>query len=346
MMNPACSPGCIVCQRGEWLCIFLTYLCSANCSSCPAPFKGEDRIVSSLGSNPQEIAAHLSQARFSGIAFSGGDCFLVYDRLLAWLSFFRDRFSGYYYWAYTNGLQVTESQLRALAERGLNEIRFNIAASGYDSSQVIRLIKTASTLFDHVTVEIPAIPEDIDRVMKVLPNLARAGVHYLNLHEFFLTERERPFKLMFARRHVFNEVSELWYDERSRSTMRKIQNFCRREKIPISIHQCTRKRKDTQMRKRRQTMGRLLQKPWERLASGGFLETFLAIPDSLSAEECLSLLEKEGGLEMLEQLFINPARLRRTADFPGRLYRLSFLPPLEIGGERTLLRYERLIERG
>lgn len=344
MTTPACSPGCIACQKGEWLCVFLTYLCSATCSFCPAPFKGQDRIVSSLGSNPQDIATYLSKIRFSGMAFSGGDCFLVYDRLLTWLAFFHNRFPKYYYWAYTSGLRVTESQLQAVAERGLNEIRFNIAASGYQSPKVMRLIKTASTLFKYVTVEIPAIPEDIDRVMKVLPNLARAGVHFLNLHEFFITEGEKPSKLMFARRHVLNEVSELWYDARSRETMRKILQFCRREGLPIRVHQCTLGRKDIQMRKRRQMMGRLLRKPWERVVAKGFLETVLAVPDSLPEEECLSLLRKNNGLEMLEHLFINPARIRLSSpNFQGHLFRLLFLPPMDVGGDRILLRYERLI---
>ncbi len=343
MTPPACSPGCLACQKGEWLCVFLTYLCSAACPSCPAPFKGQDRIVSSLGSDPLEIASYLPRARFSGIAFSGGDCFLVYERLLAWLSFFRDRFPEYYYWTYTNGLRVSERQLQAVAERGLNEIRFNISASGYDSPKVTRLMKTASALFDHVTVEIPAIPEDIDRVVKALPGLARAGVHFLNLHEFFITDKQRPSRSEFARRHVLNEVSEIWYDARSRGTMRKIQDFCRREKIPLRVHLCTRRRKDVQMRKRRQTMGRLLRKPWERLAAGGFLETVLAVPDALTGDDCLALLRKKGGWETLEHLFVNPVRAGiRPLNSQGRLFRLTFLPPMEVGGERTLLRFERI----
>jgi len=343
MTLSACSPGCRACQKGEWLCIFLTYLCSADCPSCPAPFKGQDRIVSSLGTNPEEIAAHLPEARFSGIAFSGGDCFLVYDRLLDWLSFFRTRFPRYYYWAYTNGLQVTERQLRTAAERGLNEIRFNISASGYNSSRLTRLMKAAAGFFDHVTVEIPAIPEDVDQVVKVLPDLARAGVHFLNLHEFFITEKQKPSRAAFAKRHVLNEVSELWYDVRSRSTMRKIQAVCRKEKIPLRVHLCTLGRKDIQMRRRRQTMGRLLREPWERLAAGGFLETLLPLPDSLSAEDCLSRLRKQGGTDEFKPLFLNPARAGlRPPGFQGRLFRLSFLPPLEVGGERTLLRFERL----
>jgi pyruvate formate-lyase activating enzyme-like uncharacterized protein len=341
MTLPACSPGCVACQKGEWLCVFLTYRCSADCPWCPAPFKGQDRIVSSLGSDPAAIATRLAEARFSGVAFSGGDCFLVPDRLLDWLSFFRRRFPRYYYWAYTNGLRLTERQLRTAAERGLNEIRFNISASGYDSPRLTRLMKAAAALFDHVTVEIPAIPEDVGRVVQVLPGLARAGVHFLNLHEFFITEAQRPSRSAFARRHIFNEVSELWYDARSRGAMRKIQAFCRKEKIPLRVHLCTLRRKDIQMRRRRQTMGRLLREPWERLAAGGFVETLLPLPSSLSEEDCLARLQRKGGTEEFKPLFLNPARARHQSPrLPGRLFRLTFLPPLEVGGERTLLRFE------
>jgi pyruvate formate-lyase activating enzyme-like uncharacterized protein len=281
--------------------------------------------------------------RFSGIAFSGGDCFLVFNRLLAWLAFFRDRFPECYFWAYTNGLRVTEAQLRAVAKLGLDEIRFNTAASGYDSPQVMRLVKTASRLFDHVTVEIPAIPEDTDRVINALPGLARAGIHFLNLHEFFIMENELDSKRGYAGRHLLNEVSELWYDVRSRGAMRKIQDFCRREGMPFRVHLCTLERKDIQMRKRRQVMGRLLRKPWERVAAGGLLETVLALPDSLPEEKCLSMLGEKGGLEKWEHLFVHPARLRiLPPHLPGHLFRLFFLPPMDVGGERTLLRSERI----
>jgi len=344
MTVPARSPGCVSCQRGEWLCVFLTYRCPGACSFCPAPFRGEDRVVSSLGSDPTEIAAHLSKIRVSGLSFSGGDCFLAYDRLLDWLAFFRNRLPGRYFWAYTSGLRTTEAQLRGAAEMGLNEVRFNTAASGYDASGVMRLIRTASSLFDHAAVEIPAIPEDAGRVIEALPGLARAGVHFLNLHEFFITENEWPSKRAFAGRHVLNEVSGLWYDLRSRAAMEKIARFCRRERMPFRVHRCTLRRKDIQMRMRRRSMGRLLRKPWERLDAGGFLETVAALPGPVSEEEARAALRCEKGRETLQRYFVHPARAAKVRSRDsGRMFRVRFLPPMEVGGERTLIAFKRLV---
>jgi pyruvate formate-lyase activating enzyme-like uncharacterized protein len=343
MTIPARSPGCVSCQKGEWLCVFLTYMCPASCSFCPAPFRGEDRVVSALGSRPGEIAAHLSKMRFSGLSFSGGDCFLVYDRLLEWLAFFHGRFPGCYVWAYTSGLRTTEEQLRRAAELGLNEVRFNIAASGYRAPGVMRLIRTASSLLEHAAVEIPAIPENADRVIEALPGLARAGVHFLNLHELFITEDERLSKRAFARRHVLNGVSELWYDFRSRAAMEKIASFCRREKMPFRVHLCTLRSKDVQMRARRRSMGRLLGKPWERLDAEGFLETVAVLPASVSGKEARAALGSEEGRQAHERSFLHPAQRARTRPTrPGRMFRVRFLPPMEIGGTRTLVGFERI----
>ncbi len=337
MTIPARSPGCVSCQKGEWLCVFLTYKCPAACSFCPAPFRGQDRVVSALGSSLPQIAEYLPRVPVSGLAFSGGDCFLVFDRLLEWLTFFRRRIPKAYVWAYTSGIKTTERQLRAAAERGLNEIRFNIAATGYRSPAVFELIRASASIFDHVAVEIPAIPEDVERVIRALPDLARAGVHFLNLHEFFITENAWPRRRAFAGRHVFNDVSALSYDVRSRAAMARIGRSCRREGLPIQVHLCTLRSKDIQMRRRRRTMGRLLRRPWERLDRQGFLETRLIVPDSVTEAEARSALSGKEGLAALERFFASP--VKKPA--PERSFMVRFLPPMEVGGDRMLVGFER-----
>ena len=145
------SRGCQLCQQGKWLCIFLTYKCSADCHFCPAPFK-DDHIYSVFGKGKNENLEYLKMADFEGISFSGGDPFMVYDRLLDWLVFFKKHLPAYYYWVYTNGLAVDKNRLEKLAKTGMNEIRFNIAATGYLSPEIWGKIKIARKYFPFVTV--------------------------------------------------------------------------------------------------------------------------------------------------------------------------------------------------
>ena len=165
------SKGCKACQEGKWLCIFLTYLCNASCSFCPAPGQNRDIINSAFGNNPDHILNYLNRYPFQGVSFSGGECFMVYDRMLKWLNLFKTNKPELYYWAYTNGIQLNKEQLHELERSGLDELRFNISASGYNDSTVLNNIGEATKIFRHVAVEIPSIPEDYERLVPVLPVL-------------------------------------------------------------------------------------------------------------------------------------------------------------------------------
>ena len=144
--NARLSRGCQLCQQGKWLCIFLTYKCNSGCHFCPAPHK-DDHVHSAFGNQKEEILSYLIENNFEGISFSGGDPFVVFDRLLEWLIFFKERLPDYYYWVYTNGLAVDRNKLEQLATEGMKEIRFNIAATEYLSPYIWEKIKIARQLF-------------------------------------------------------------------------------------------------------------------------------------------------------------------------------------------------------
>ncbi len=110
---------------------------------------------------------YIEKFNIQGVSLSGGEPLASLERSLVFLqeikSHFRDKV---YFWLYTNGRLVSREKLILLKEAGLNEIRFNIAADDY------RLlgVKTAAEIIDRVTVEIPAVPEDEQRL------------HYTYLH--------------------------------------------------------------------------------------------------------------------------------------------------------------------
>lgn len=64
-----------------------------------------------------------------------------------------------------------------------HEIRFNLGATHYNP----KVLKDASRYIEHVTVEIPCVPEEVGRLKQLLPVLAASGVTYLNLHQLRLT---------------------------------------------------------------------------------------------------------------------------------------------------------------
>jgi pyruvate formate-lyase activating enzyme-like uncharacterized protein len=182
------SPGCLTCLRGTWSCLYINRLCTRHCFYCP-----QDRTISEEHCPETEnhfsfdsagdYIDYLKRFHFEGIGFSGGEPFLVFDRLLEYITEIRRVFgSRHYLWVYTNGDLLTGKHLQLLQGAGLNELRIDIAGNNYG----LEPVALAAEHMDTVTVEIPAIPEDLDLVKGILPALEETGVRFINVHQLFM----------------------------------------------------------------------------------------------------------------------------------------------------------------
>lgn len=188
------SPGCWTCVNGTWSCIFINRLCTRNCFFCPREEKKE-RIPESEGltfRNPDSYIDHLKKFDYRGVGFSGGEPFIVFDKLVEYIVRIREAFGKrHYLWIYTNGDLVTPERLRLLNKSGLNELRFDLAARDYDLGP----LRLAVNFIDTVTVEIPAIPEDLKIVRPLIKELEALGVKFINIHQLHSSRsNEKEFK--------------------------------------------------------------------------------------------------------------------------------------------------------
>lgn len=185
------SRGCRLCGEGRWSCLFITNKCNANCFYCPAPqLKDETPATQSLTFDTAEsYAGYINQFGFKGVSFSGGEPLLFFERTLHYLKTVRQLCSpDLYIWMYTNGILASKEKFRLLAEAGLDEIRFDIGATGYRIDKV----KMAKGIIPNVTIEIPAVPEKKEKLKQLLPEMIEAGVTNLNLHQLRLTKHNAP----------------------------------------------------------------------------------------------------------------------------------------------------------
>ena len=186
------SPGCELCGQGSWSCLFLNGVCNASCFFCPgdmvhrdAPPNAERISFYSTG----DYLAYVDKLGFRGVSFSGGEPFLTFDRFLEYTTTLRRaRGNDLYLWAYTNGKATTKEKLQAVAAAGLDELRFNICACDYELDSVAEAVG----VIPRVTVEIPAIPDEAERLRSVLPRLQKVGVDHLNLHQLMLMGSNGP----------------------------------------------------------------------------------------------------------------------------------------------------------
>ena len=321
------SQGCRHCQNGRWLCVFLTFRCQADCHFCTSPYD-DDRIWTEFGPNLDDVTAVLSEGHYQGVSFTGGDCFLVPDRVLTWLTHLHDRFPNLYYWVYTNGLAARPKHMKPLAQAGMNEIRFNIAATGYDNTTVLKHIQAACQIFEHVAVEIPSIPQEYPQLIDVLPRLAEFGVQYLNLHEYWLSARDPLIKTSAKGLCTFNLTDLLIYDTESLANTERIITFCQEHKLPLAINNCSIQRKERQMLHRRRNWAHRTRQSFERIADDGTLET-------CCRKDVAQTLRQDKGnpLDRPTSDFIHPD----LCPIDGVYECLRFKPPLDVSDIRTLL---------
>jgi hypothetical protein len=229
------SMGCNICGEGKWSCLFITGQCNAKCFYCPTrQNQDEDPATQNLiFDKPDDYAEYINRFGFKGVSFSGGEPFLKFERLMDFLTTVRKKCApNIYIWAYTNGILVTEEKLKQLASAGLNELRFDIGATGYN----LENLRKAKGIIPVVTVEIPAVPESKQKLKELLPEMIKYGVKHLNLHQLRLT----TYNVEKLSMHDYTYIpAEQPIVMESELAALEIIDYARRNDLQIGINYCS-----------------------------------------------------------------------------------------------------------
>lgn len=95
--------------------------------------------------------------------------------------------AGVHQHLYTNGTLATEENLRALGEAGLDELRFNLGASGC-ADRVIENIRIAKRYLPAVGIETPMTPEFFEQFGRKKQAILSTGLDFINCAELHLNE--------------------------------------------------------------------------------------------------------------------------------------------------------------
>lgn len=136
---------------------------------------------------------------------------------------------------YTNGLLATEETLKALAEAGLDEIRFNLGASNC-SDKVIENIGIAKKYIKNVGIETPMTPEFFDGFFKKKQAILDTKLDFINCAELHLNENNiynYYGENMYISRHGY--ISPIW----SRELTFKFMKIADEENWDLAVHDCS-----------------------------------------------------------------------------------------------------------
>ncbi len=177
-------PGCRSCLAGRGSNLYVTGLCTRDCFFCfnQKPRKDELVVHGIPVDDPSRAPEIIERFGLRSVGLSGGEPLLRPERVLAVLKALKAMAHPPRVDLYTNGDLADENLLRRLKGAGLDAVRFDAAARGYDLAPV----RLARRFFDEVAVEIPVIPDDREKLERMITELDALGVPYLNLHELFL----------------------------------------------------------------------------------------------------------------------------------------------------------------
>ena len=281
------SPGCKLCGEGQWSCLFITGLCNAHCFYCPAS-QGRDETPQTqrlLFADPEAYAHYINWFGFKGVSFSGGEPLMVFDRAIRSIETVRRLCPpDVYIWMYTNGILGSEAKFRKLALAGIDEIRFDLGATNYH----LGVLRGAAACIRNVTVEIPAVPEEVQRLKGLLPQLCELGVTRLNLHQLRLTSHNAEKLLQHKYTYLHGEQPTVLESELAAF---ELAAFVVEQGLPIGVNYCNFQFKNRfQKAGFRRKMATRLAEGNEEITGNGFLRRIIAKTAGVESEVALGVL--------------------------------------------------------
>lgn len=304
------TEGCIQCQMGSKLVLFITGNCHWQCDYCPLSETRRD--VDWMFANERrcetfdEVIEEARAMRATGAGITGGDPLMAKERTLEGISRLKSEFgSGFHLHMYTS-IPFRPEVAREFADAGLDEIRFHLL--GLDSERYRSTISACSEAGILTGVEIPCEPDKRDELLELLDDLRTFDISFLNLNELEITVGNhenmelRGFNLSTEITAGAAGSNELAYEMKSR-VMAAEQGLpdhsdgITREPYGFHLKYCTSVFKDAgQLRRRFLRRGESVIAPHEVLTEDGTLIFGAIDADSDSKDDWMDELVDETGL--------------------------------------------------
>lgn len=235
--------GCRSCLLGTGLsAIRKTNKCNLKCKFCYN--YGELDNISPVGEGMWEIGGTKFYEKDidlllsiydkpTGISYVYLEPFMEIEKYYPVVRKFSD--AGIHQHLYTNGTLATEETLKALGEAGLDELRFNLGASGC-SDKVIENIGIAKKYIKRVGIETPMTPEFLEAFFRKKQAILATNLDFINCAELHLNENNignYRGENMYICRHGY--ISPIW----SRELTLKFMKIADDEGWDLVVHDCS-----------------------------------------------------------------------------------------------------------
>jgi pyruvate formate-lyase activating enzyme-like uncharacterized protein len=188
--------GCMFCQQGAKMVLFITGVCRRTCWYCPLSRerKGHDRIYANEKeiSSPEEAVRVAQRMSARGTGITGGEPLDRIDRVVAFARVLKQAFGEEHHIHLYTALAPGEEELQKLA--GLvDEIRMHPPAECWNTireTEYFRTVRRAREMGISVGFEVPALPE-VGQLEAALPDLDFLTINELEWGETNADEMRR-----------------------------------------------------------------------------------------------------------------------------------------------------------
>ena len=183
------TEGCIQCQMGSKLVLFITGNCHWRCDYCPLSETRRD--IDHMFANERrcesfdEVIEEARAMRATGAGITGGDPLMARERTLEGIRRLKAEFGPSFHLHMYTSIPFRTELAAEFAEAGLDEIRFHFL--DLEAEQYREVIAACSAAGILTGVELPCEPDKESELLELLEALRGYDVDFLNLNELEIT---------------------------------------------------------------------------------------------------------------------------------------------------------------
>ena len=322
------AKGCKICQKGAKLVLLITGLCSSKCFYCPLSEKkkGKDVIYANekLVEKKEDILEEGELIEAEGTGITGGDPLVVLDRTVSMIKMLKDFFGEQHHiHLYTSSFSA--EKVEAVEKAGLDEIRFHPPVRFWENIEKTDFCHIVKNCRIDKGIEIPLIPHLKKETIKLLQDLQKYDIDFINLNE-----------LEFSVTNV-DELSKYGYvakDDISSAVKgsEKMAYEIVEMGFSIPLHYCSSSFKDAiQLRKRMERRARNVAKIYDVITEDGTLLKGVIIAEKEKIDEIRKKFEIDermvGWDDEKKRIETSPFILEEIADYlPYKCYLIEEYP--------------------
>lgn len=229
----------------------ISLMCHRNCFFCFNPNQENFDIYHAAKKDwaGELERVHRQQPHLRYVALTGGEPLLHRDEMLAYFKMARRLWPDASLRLYTSGDLLKEETAEALAEAGLEEIRFSLKLEDTPEERetVYRAMELAKRYISRVMVEMPVLPDAESEMREILDRLEEMGIFGINLLELCFPYHnaeafaERGYRLRYP---PYRTLYNFWYAgglpiDGSELLALKLLRYSAEKNFQLNVHYCS-----------------------------------------------------------------------------------------------------------